>query len=110
MIQLETLGLDRFEANAGEAAGLLRALSNEKRLMILCQLGDREMSVGQLLPVVGLSQSALSQHLAKLRDEALVSTRRDGTTIFYRIAEPAVLKVIAVLAEIYCPPIPFEKA
>ena len=100
MMDLETLGLARLEASAGEAASLLRALSNEKRLMILCQLGDREMSVGQILPLVGLSQSALSQHLAKLRDEALVTTRRDGTTIFYRIAEPAVLKVIAVLAEI----------
>ena len=106
MIDLETFGLDRFEASAGEAAGLMRALSHEKRLMVLCQLGDREMSVGQMLALVGLSQSALSQHLAKLRDEALVSTRREGTTIFYRIADPAVLKVIAVLAEIYCPPLP----
>jgi len=110
MIDLEIHGLDRFEASAGEAASLLRALSNEKRLMILCQLGDGELSVGQMLSLVGLSQSALSQHLAKLRDEALVSTRRDGTTIFYRISEPAVLKVIAVLAEIYCPPLPSEKA
>lgn len=110
MIDVHTLGLDRFEASAGEAAGLLRALGNEKRLMILCQLGDQEMSVGQMLPLVGLSQSALSQHLAKLRDEALVDTRREGTTIFYRITEPAVLKVIAVLAEIYCPPLPSEKA
>lgn len=110
MMDLETLGLARLEASAGEAASLLRALSNEKRLMILCQLGDREMSVGQILPLVGLSQSALSQHLAKLRDEALVTTRRDGTTIFYRIAEPAVLKVIAVLAEIYCPPVSAGKA
>ena len=103
MIYLQTIGLERLQASAGEAAALLRALSNEKRLMILCQLGEGEMSVGQLLPQVGLSQSALSQHLAKLRDEALVSTRRDGTTIFYRIAVPAVMKVIAVLAEIYCP-------
>lgn len=110
MIDLDHIGLDRFQASAGEAAGLLRALSNERRLMILCQLGDREMSVGQMLPLVGLSQSALSQHLAKLRDEALVATRREGTTIFYRIAEPAVLKVIAVLAEIYCPPLLPEKA
>lgn len=110
MIDLETFGMDRFEASAGEAAGLMRALSNEKRLMILCQLGERELSVGQLLALVGLSQSALSQHLAKLRDERLVGTRRDGTTIFYRIADPAVLKVIAVLAEIYCPPLPSEKA
>lgn len=110
MIDIDAIGLDRFEASAGEAAGLMRALSNEKRLMILCQLGDGELSVSQLLPLVGLSQSALSQHLAKLRDEALVATRRDGTTIFYRISEPAVLKVIAVLAEIYCPPLPSEKA
>ena len=110
MIDLETISLDRFEASAGEAAGLMRALANEKRLMILCQLGEREMSVGQMLALVGLSQSALSQHLAKLRDERLVTTRRDGTTIFYRIADPAVLKVIAVLAEIYCPPLPPEKA
>lgn len=110
MIDIDAIGLDRFEASAGEAAGLMRALSNEKRLMILCQLGDGELSVSQLLPLVGLSQSALSQHLARLRDEALVATRRDGTTIFYRISEPAVLKVIAVLAEIYCPPLPSEKA
>ena len=110
MIDLETIGLERFEASAAEAAGLMRALSNEKRLMILCQLGAREMSVGQMLALVDLSQSALSQHLAKLRDEHLVATRRDGTTIFYRIADPAVLKVIAVLAEIYCPPLSSEKA
>lgn len=104
MIDLDAFGIDAFEASAGEAAGLLRALSNEKRLMILCQLGDRELSVGQMLPALGLSQSALSQHLAKLREEALVGTRREGTTIFYRITEPAVLRIIAVLAEIYCPP------
>ncbi len=109
MIDVKSLGIDQFEASASEAAGLLRALSNERRLMILCQLGDGELSVGQLLPLVGLSQSALSQHLARLREEGLVSTRRDGTTIHYRIAEPAVLKVIAVLAEIYCPPIPVQK-
>ena len=109
MIDLHTIGLQRFEAGAGEAAALLRALSHEKRLMILCRLGDGELSVGEMLPVLGLSQSALSQHLARLRDEHLVDTRRDGTTIFYRIAAPAVLKVIAVLAEIYCPPLPSEK-
>ena len=108
MIDLEAIGMDRFAASAGEAAALMRALSNEKRLMILCQLGEREMSVGQMLALAGLSQSALSQHLARLREERLVETRRDGTTIFYRIADPAVLKVIAVLAEIYCPPLPIE--
>ena len=110
MFDLANFDITRFEASAGEAAKLLRALGNERRLMILCQLTEGERSVGELLPLVGLSQSALSQHLAKLRDEALVSTRRDGTTIFYRIADPAVLKVIAVLAEIYCPPVSSEKA
>lgn len=106
MTRPHALPLEQFQVNAGEAARLLRALSNEKRLMVLCQLGDGELSVGELLPAVGLSQSALSQHLARLREEGLVDTRREGTTIFYRIADPAVLKVIAVLAEIYCPPSP----
>ena len=105
MTDPHSLPLELFQASAGQAAGLLRALSNEKRLMVLCQLGDRELSVGQLVPVVGLSQSALSQHLARLREEGLVDTRRDGTTIFYRIADPSVLKVIALLAEIFCPPL-----
>lgn len=106
MIDLATIDLKQFEASAARAAALLKALSNEKRLMILCQLGDRELQVGALRPLVGLSQSALSQHLALLRDEGLVATRRQGQAIFYRIAEPAVVRVIATLAEIYCPPSP----
>ena len=109
MTDPHALPLELFQASAGQAAGLLRTLSNEKRLMVLCQLGDRELSVGQLLPAVGLSQSALSQHLARLREEELVETRRDGTTIFYRISDPSVLKVIAVLGEIFCPPLSHDK-
>ena len=106
-----TFDPETFEKQAVEVAGILRALANERRLMILCRLVEfGEDNVSSLAEAVGLSQSALSQHLAKLRDEALVSTRRDGTTIFYRIADPAVLKVIAVLAEIYCPPVSSEKA
>lgn len=100
-----TLSLDQFQGNAGEAARLLRALSNEKRLMILCRLGDGECAVGELLPLTGLSQSALSQHLAVLREEGLVASRREGVSILYRVAEPAALKLIAVLADIYCPPV-----
>jgi ArsR family transcriptional regulator, virulence genes transcriptional regulator len=96
--------LSQFEASASEAAKLLKALSNERRLMILCQLGDRELAVGQIQAAVGLSQSALSQHLAVLRDQGVVATRRDGQTIFYRIADPAAVKVVATLAEIFCPP------
>lgn len=93
--------LAEFEANATEAARLLKALANERRLLILCQIGDGERSVGSLK--VGLSQSALSQHLALLREEGLVATRRDAQTIYYRIANPAVLQVIATLSDIYCP-------
>jgi DNA-binding transcriptional ArsR family regulator len=104
MIDLALMSPDRFQASAAEAARLLRALSNERRLMILCQLGDGERAVGELLPLVGLSQSALSQHLAVLREEGLVAARREGVSIRYSIADPAVIRVIAVLAEIYCPP------
>jgi ArsR family transcriptional regulator len=104
MFDLANFDITRFEASAGEAAKLLRALGNERRLMILCQLTDGERSVGELMPLVGLSQSALSQHLAVLREEAVVATRREGQTIWYRIADPAAMKVVATLAEIFCPP------
>lgn len=101
---LSTLSLGQFQDKAAEAARLLKALSNEKRLMILCQLGDGERAVGELLPAAGLSQSALSQHLAVLREEGLVAGRREGVSILYRVADPAALRVIALLADIYCPP------
>jgi len=103
MYDLATLDIARFEASAAEAARLLRTLGNERRLMILCQLGDRERSVGELQPLVGLSQSALSQHLAVLREEGAVATRREGQTIWYRVADPAAVKVLTTLAEIFCP-------
>lgn len=93
-----------FEESASRAAALMRLLGNEKRLMILCQLADGEMSVGQIQSRLSLSQSALSQHLAMLREQGLVSTRREAQTIHYRIADHAVLKVIETLAELYCPP------
>lgn len=104
MIDLANFDIARFEASAAEAAKLLRALGNERRLMILCQLADGERSVGELLPRVGLSQSALSQHLAVLREEGVVATRREAQTVRYRIDDPAALKMVATLAEIFCPP------
>lgn len=104
MFEHASLDLDRLEASAGAAAKLLRALANERRLMILCRLGDGELSVGALQPLVGLSQSALSQHLAVLREEGLVATRREAQTVWYRIADPAAMKVVATLAGIFCPP------
>ena len=92
-----------FEAKASEAAGLLRAMSNERRLLILCRLGAGECSVGAMQKDIGVSQSALSQHLAILRADGLVATRRDAQTVYYRIADPAALRVIDTLASIYCP-------
>ncbi len=104
MIELQQIGLDAFKAHADEAARLMKALSNRNRLMILCRLTDGERQVGDLAVEVGLSQSALSQHLALLRQDGLVAARRDGVAMHYAIADPAVARVIALLAEIYCPP------
>ena len=104
MFDLSAFDISEFEASAGQAARLLRALANRRRLMILCQLADGERSVGDLQAVIGLSQSAMSQHLAMLRQGGVVSTRREGQTIRYRLADPAAAKVIMTLAEIYCPP------
>jgi ArsR family transcriptional regulator len=104
MAQLQTFDPALLEASATAAARLLRALANERRLLILCHLVEGERSVGQLQPVVGLSQSALSQHLAVLREEGLVATRRESQTIWYRIDDPAALRVVETLADIFCPP------
>lgn len=104
MFDLTLFDLSLFEASAGRAATLLRLLANEKRLMILCQLADGELAVGDIQPRVGLSQSALSQHLALLRAEGIVATRREGQAIFYRLDDPAAMRVIETLAELFCPP------
>jgi len=103
MMDLKTFSLADFEASAGKAASLLRTLGNEKRLMILCQLGDGELPAGALQEPLGLSQSALSQHLAVLREAGVLATRREAQTIFYRIADPAAVKIIETLAAIFCP-------
>ncbi len=100
-----TLDPALFRDRAGEAARLLRTMSNEHRLMILCRLGEGEFSAGDLLTETTLSQSALSQHLAVLREEGLVATRRAGQSIFYRIADPSALRIIHTLADIFCPEI-----
>jgi ArsR family transcriptional regulator len=110
MFDSANLDISRFQASAAQAARLLRALANQRRLMILCQLGDAERSVGELQSAVGLSQSALSQHLKLLRDEGLVATRREGQTIWYRISDPAAVKVVSTLAEIFCPEVPESKS
>jgi DNA-binding transcriptional ArsR family regulator len=85
-------------------ASILRTLANERRLMILCKLAEwGEGSVSALSEAAGLSQSATSQHLAKMRDEALVDFRRDGQTIWYRIAEPRTELLLGYLQKLFCP-------
>lgn len=100
--------LARFETSAAAATRLLKAMAHDSRLLVLCQLAGGERQVGQI--ATRLSQSALSQHLALLRAEGLVATRRDGQAIHYRIADPAVLAVITTLAGIFCPPEPQDNA
>lgn len=93
-----------FEAQAGEAAQLLKALANQQRLLVLCHLvAAGELPVAALAERVGLSQSALSQHLARLREERLVTFRRDAQTLFYRLDDPRAARVLAVLKDIFCP-------
>ncbi len=104
MFDLTQFNLSQFEASAGRAAQLLRLLANERRLMVLCQLVEGELSVGALQDRIGLSQSALSQHLALLREDGVVATRRDGQTIYYRVADPAALRLLETLADLFCPP------
>lgn len=98
------VGMAGLERKASEAAGLLKLLANENRLLILCRLVlAKEMSVNDLAEAVGLGQSALSQHLAKMREEGLLATRREAQTVFYRMADPNAVRLLALLKSIYCP-------
>lgn len=92
-----------FEASAAEAAGMLKSLANEKRLMILCKLLESgEMGVMALSQQVGLSQSALSQHLARMREDNIVGFRRDGQSIYYHVVDPRISQVLATLKSVFC--------
>lgn len=91
----------KLEQNTEKASALLKALANEKRLMIVCILCKGEKNVGDLEQFIGLSQSALSQHLARLRRDGIVDTRREAQTIYYSIKDPAVPKLLECLDTIY---------
>jgi len=95
---------DEMQINASQAANLLKVLANKNRLMIVCTLLEGELSVGELNAKVPLSQSALSQHLANLREAGLVSTRKEAQTVYYQVYGDAARQVIEVLQTIYCPP------
>lgn len=94
--------LNMLRENADAAARLLKALSNPSRLLILCQLTQGELSVGTLNEKIDLSQSAFSQHLALLRQDGLVTTRKEAQTVYYSLANDRVEKVIEVLYQLYC--------
>ncbi len=93
-----------MKASAGHACRLMKVLSNPDRLMLLCQLSQGEKRVGELEQTLGIAQPTLSQQLTVLREEELVSTRRDGKNIFYQIASPQALAVLEVLFEQFCGP------
>jgi ArsR family transcriptional regulator len=96
---------ETLEKQATEVADILRALANERRLMILCKLVEwGEGNVTALAEAVALSQSALSQHLARMRDEGLVTFRRESQTLWYRIADPRIEQLFATLHELFCRP------
>lgn len=92
-----------FQAKAGQVAQTLKSLGNARRLMVLCKLAEHgERNVSALAADVGLSQSALSQHLARLRDEGVITFRRESQTLWYRIADPRTGTLMATLYKLYC--------
>lgn len=102
--RIKSSDVSAFEEKADEASLLLTAMANPKRLLVLRNLLESESSAGQLAEVAGLSPAALSQHLGKLRALRLVDTRRDGQTIYYRLASQEVRGVLETLYRLYCAP------
>jgi len=102
---LETppINTETLRHGAAQAVAALKLLANEERLLLLCQLSQGELCVGELEAQLGIRQPTLSQQLGVLRGEGVVSTRRQGKNIYYRVADPALLKIVAVLHRLYCP-------
>jgi DNA-binding transcriptional ArsR family regulator len=96
------MDLDKMQRSASDVSDLLKLLGHPDRLMVLCQLKFGEQSVGELSRNVGIKQSPLSQHLARMRHEGVVTSRRDAQTMYYSIADDKVAKVVGVLYELYC--------
>jgi DNA-binding transcriptional ArsR family regulator len=97
-----TLDFEAMKQKASDAVSLLKGLANESRLMIVCVLSEGELSVGQLNERIKLSQSALSQHLAVLREQGMVQTRRESQTIYYRLSDTTAIDIIKLLHDVYC--------
>ncbi|NOH81262.1 winged helix-turn-helix transcriptional regulator [Vibrio sp. RE86] len=96
------MNLQEMEKNSAQAVVLLKAMANERRLQILCLLHNQELSVGELCSKLELSQSALSQHLAWLRRDGLVNTRKEAQTVFYTLSSEEVKAMIQLLHDLYC--------
>jgi len=94
--------IEKLMRNARDASDFLKAISNESRLLLLCLLAERERSVGELEAILGMRQSTVSQSLARLRYDDFVTTRRDGKTVYYSIANPDVRRVLAIIYDIFC--------
>ena len=99
-----SLDIEKMRHAASDACVVLRVLANEDRLLLLCQLTEGERCVSELEELVGIHQPTLSQQLGVLRNEGLVTTRREGKNIYYQIASPEVLALLQVLHDLYCPP------
>jgi ArsR family transcriptional regulator len=97
------LDLALLRSSAGRAVGILKLLANEDRLLLLCQLSQGERCVGELEGQLGIRQPTLSQQLGVLRADGLVSTRKQGKNVYYSVADPAALEILAVLYRLYCP-------
>ena len=94
--------IDRMQASAEQAAAYLRSLANPERLMLLCQLVDGEKNVGELSAATGIVQPTLSQQIGVLRTEGLISGRRDGRFMYYRVSDPVALKILDVMYRAFC--------
>ena len=93
---------EQLSENANQAASFLKGLANSRRLLVLCLLSQGERSVSELVEAIDISQSSMSQHLARLRTEGLVDFRRDRRTLYYYISNPHVARIIGILYDMYC--------
>ena len=103
MQEPQSIHLDVLRAGADRAVGAIKLLANEERLLLLCQLSQGEMCVSELEAALGIRQPTLSQQLGVLRNEQAILPRRDGKKIYYRVASPELLEILAVLYRLYCP-------
>jgi len=101
-MKLEKIDMSIMEERAGRASAFLKGIASPHRLMILCQLVEGEKSVTELIEATDIAQTSMSQHLSKLRQEGLVTYRREHRTLYYRIDNPAVLNIMSVLYEEFC--------